>query len=82
MDPVGIHLRKLIAFSGSIMDGKVLAQVLRWYDGDKLELEQADGTRRDISDWIGLVDLPLTGRWAKQYPDAQFYVELDSITEQ
>lgn len=58
------------------MSGKPLYSGICWYDGERLELEQSDGTRVDISRFVDLVERPLAGQWAKRYPEGDYYVEM------
>ena len=81
MDPIDMHLRHLMVFRGSIMFGHLLYSGICWHDGEHLELEQSDGTRVDISHLESLVERPLAGQWAKNYPNADYYVEMTENTE-
>lgn len=82
MEPIDIHFRRLIVFEGSIIRGKQLYQGICWHDGERLELEQEDGTKVDITHLQDFVDRPLTGSWADKFPDADCYVEVPKTIEE
>ena len=70
-----MHHRSLIIFKGCIMDGNIVAEGTLLHDGERLELEKDDGSMIDITNFIDVVERPLSGRWAEKYPHSEYYIE-------